>query len=120
MDERDRELLERFERDFSVDRRGRVRIRSPGRRYALLGLAVGAVCTIGIALTGRGGFMTTGILQIVLAVCAALSVLLFLVSLLPGRRGRRTAGVLLGLAFGALVALFVIEIAARLLDLDLT
>lgn len=114
------EVLQRLERDFSVDRRGRVRVRNPARPYTLLGLVVGAVGSTGIALTGRGGFLTTGILQIVLALCVLLSGLLFLLSLALRRRGRRPAGVLLGLSLSALVALFVIGIAARLLDLDIT
>lgn len=43
MVERDEdELLRRFERDFSVDRRGRLRMRNPARPYALLGLGVGS------------------------------------------------------------------------------
>lgn len=120
VEERDEELLQRFARDFSVDRRGRVRVRNPARPYVLVGLAVGVTCTGGIALTDRGGFMTTGILQLVLALCAALSVVLLLVSFAWRGRGRRTAGVLLGLAFGALIALFVIGVAARLLELDIT
>lgn len=119
MEERDEELLQRFERDLSVDRRGRVRVRNPARPYALVGLVVGAVCSTGIALTGRGGFLTTGILQIVLALCLGLSVLLLVASFAAGGRGRRAAGVLLGTGFAALIALFVLGIAARLLDLDL-
>lgn len=119
MEERDEELLQRFERDFSVDRRGRVRVRNPVRPYVLLGLVVGALCSTGIALAGRGGFLTTGILQILLALCVALSALVLLASLVAGGRGRRAGWALLGLGFAALIALFVLGIAARLLDLDL-
>jgi hypothetical protein len=120
VDERDEELLHRFERDLSTDRRGRVRVRNPTGPYLLLGLLVGVLAAAGIALTDRGGYLTTGILQITLALCVALSVLLLLVSFVAGGRGRRAAGVLLGLAFGALIALFVIGVVAQLLDLDLT
>lgn len=120
MDDAEKEqLLQRFERDLSVDRRGRMRVRNPVRPYALLGLLVGAVASAGIALAGRGGYLTTGILQIVLALCVGLSVLLALASLALQGRGRRPAAVLLGLGFGALLALLVLGIAARLLDLDL-
>jgi hypothetical protein len=119
VDERDERLLHRFERDLSTDRRGRVRVRNPTRPYLLLGLLVGVLASAGIALTDRGGYLTTGILQILLALCVAVSVLLLLVSFLAAGRGRRAAGVLLGLAFGALIALVVIGVAAQLLDLDL-
>lgn len=123
MDEAEREradkLLQRFERDFSVDRRSRLRVRNPARPYALLGLLVGVVCAAGIALADRGGFLTTGILQILLALCVLLSVLLLLVSLVARGWGRRAAGVLLGLALAAFVALFVLGVAALALDLDL-
>lgn len=123
MDEAEREradkLLQRFERDFSVDRRGRLRVRNPARPYALLGLLVGVVCAAGIALADRGGFLTTGILQLLLALCVLLSVLLLLVSLVARGWGRRAAGVLLGLALAAFVALFVLGVAALALDLDL-
>lgn len=120
MDERDEELLQRFERDLSTDRHGRVRVRSPSRPYLLLGLLVGVLASVGISLTDRGGFLTTGILQIVLAACVVLSLLVLLASLVAGGRGRRAGWVLLGLGLAALIALFVIGIAARLLDLDLS
>jgi hypothetical protein len=119
VDERDERLLRRFERDLSTDRRGRVRVRNPTRPYLLLGLLVGVLASAGIALTDRGGYLTTGILQILLALCVAVSALLLLVSFVAGGRGRHAAGVLLGLAFGALIALFAIGVAAQLLDLDL-
>ena len=96
MEDRDHELLQRFDRDFSTDRRGRMRVRNPVRPYALLGLLVGVVASTAIALTDRGGFLTTGLLQVMLAACAALSLLLGLVSLVARGRGRVTAGRLLG------------------------
>lgn len=120
MDEPEKEeLLRRFDRNLSTDGRGRVRVRNPAGPYALLGVAVGALCAAGIRLTGRGGFITTGVLQIVTAAGVAGALLLVLLSLLVGRRVRRAAGVSLGLALAAFLALFVLGLAALALDLDL-
>jgi hypothetical protein len=120
VDERDEELLARFDRDLSVDRRGRVRVRNPAGPWALLGLAVGGLCTLGIWEAGRGGFVTTAVLQIVLVLGAALAVLLLLLSCFAGRRLRRAAAVCLGTALSALLALVVLGVAAGPLRLDLS
>lgn len=103
-----------------VDDRGRLRLRNPARPWALLGLAVGAAVTAGCALAGRGGTVASGVLQLVLALGVVVAVVGFLVSLLLGGRGRRTAARGLGMALAALLALLVLGVAALALDLGLS
>jgi hypothetical protein len=72
----------------------------------------------GIALSGRAGLLTLGILQLLPLFCVVLAGLLLLTSLVARCRGRRAARVFLGLAFGLLVALGLIGPAVRWLALS--
>lgn len=123
MDEQERlrqqQIFERFDRTFSTDHKGRLRVRNPAQPYALLGLALGLVCTAGVAVAGRGGFVTTGLLQLAVALGLALALLLFVLSRIARGRGQRAAALALGLALSAFLALLVLGVGAGPLDLDL-
>lgn len=118
-DERDNQeqeidrLLAAYDRAY-VTRWGRTVPRNPALPYYLAGIAGGPILTIGLAIAGRGGLVVIALLELAFVLLPVLSILLFGFSLLAHRRGRKTAGRLLGIWVSCMLAMLLLIGAARL------
>lgn len=108
-------VLADFDRTFRTWR-GRTYIHNPALPYYLAGLLGGLLLALGLAVAGRGGLVVVSLLQLAGLLLPVVSLLLFLVSLVARRWGRRASGRVLGVWIACLLALVVLKIAATVID----